>query len=259
MPVAAKCPSCSAPLSETSVLALAPVCLHCGCVITEVGGTLGLTGAYGVNDPSITRQRVAADLSVFQHRLNNSRGMLESCKEQLTWGVERYAKLPPEPELLQLKDAPSLGQTLTQMLQGAGILVASLVGLFLLGIAIGFIELFAGMILVGLHILDEKSVHTLSKFIEHSFPFVMFGGAALVVAIPLVLRFSANLANGSRPHENARRKRGHEQAVATALKAAVPVKQATDHRLRIQIRELESLIKTLSTREDNVRRILATL
>lgn len=254
MPVAAKCPSCSAPLSETSVLALAPVCLHCGCVITEVGGTLGLTGVYGVNHPSITRQRVAADLSVFQHHLNNSRGMLESCKEQLTWGVERYAKLPPDPELLQLKDAPSLGQTLGQMFGGAGILIGSLVGLFVVSAVFGIVFNIVGPIF-----LEKQSVGGVNNFMERLFQFVFFGGAALVVAVPLVIRFNASLANGQRPQENARRQRAYQEAVAAALKAAEPVKAAAGHRLRIQIRELESLIKTLGKREADVRGILATL
>ena len=66
MPIAAQCSNCGGPLSETSVLALAPVCERCGTVITEIGGSLGLTSAYSVNDPTITRRRVEADLGVFR-------------------------------------------------------------------------------------------------------------------------------------------------------------------------------------------------
>lgn len=97
MPVAANCPSCAAPLSETSVLALAPICSHCGVVITSVGGTLGLTGAYGVNDPTITRRRVEADLAVLRDYQEKYRGMKEACIQQLGWGLERYAELPAPP------------------------------------------------------------------------------------------------------------------------------------------------------------------
>ena len=107
MPLVARRPSCAASLSETSVLALAPVCSHCGSVITAIGGTLGLTSAYGVGDPTITRRRVEADLAVFREDQVKYRGMLEACKEQLTWSVERYARLPLPPELLKLEQGPS--------------------------------------------------------------------------------------------------------------------------------------------------------
>jgi hypothetical protein len=33
--------------------------------------------------------------------------MLEACKQQLGWGVERYAQLPHPPELLKLQEVPS--------------------------------------------------------------------------------------------------------------------------------------------------------
>ncbi|HEX3148582.1 MAG TPA: hypothetical protein VHR66_10890 [Gemmataceae bacterium] len=108
MPIAAQCPNCGGPLSETSVLALAPVCERCGTVITNIGGTLGLTSAYGVNDPTITRQRVEADLAVLTGNRDKYVGMREACKEQLTWGVKRYAKLPSPPELLELQPVPPL-------------------------------------------------------------------------------------------------------------------------------------------------------
>ncbi len=78
MPTAATCPSCAAPLSETSVLALAPICNHCGVVIARIGGTLGLTGVYGVGDPTITRRRVEADLAVFREYRMKYFGMLEA-------------------------------------------------------------------------------------------------------------------------------------------------------------------------------------
>jgi len=245
MPVAAKCPSCSAPLSETSVLALAPVCLHCGSVITEVGGTLGLTGAYGVNDPTITRQRAAADLAVFQNHLNNSRGMFESCKEQLTWGVERYARFPREPELLALQDVPPF---ILSLFKGIGFAIVWFIGSF---IAIMVVELIREM-LFGRHGLGEQLLNIGGTL-------VLLGGTVVAALVPPARYFSATAANGQRPQENARRQRAYQEAVAAALRAAEPVKAATDHRLRVQIRELESLIKTLSEKQENVRRILATL
>lgn len=112
VPIAAKCPSCGGSLSEASILALAPVCGHCGTVITKVGGTFRLTGAYGVNDPTITRKRVEPDLAVLCEYRDNYVGMVEACKQQLNWSVERYAKLPNKPELLSLQPVPPFSEGL---------------------------------------------------------------------------------------------------------------------------------------------------
>ncbi len=71
--------------------------------------------------------------------------------------------------------------------------------------------------------------------------------------------FKVKSANGNRPRENAERQEAYEVAMAAALKAAEPLKAAEDHRLRCQIRELEGLAKTVSEKEADVRRILATL
>src|ERR1051325_8343658 len=108
MPVTATCPSCGSALSETSVLALAPICNYCGAVITNTGGTLGLTGVYGVGDKTITRRRVEADLAVLHEYQVKYDGMKRACMEQLHWGVESYAKLPQPPTLLTLQPVPDL-------------------------------------------------------------------------------------------------------------------------------------------------------
>jgi hypothetical protein len=71
--------------------------------------------------------------------------------------------------------------------------------------------------------------------------------------------YKAEAANGSRPFENARRQKAYEEARASALKAAEPVKAAQDHRLRCQIRELEGLITTVTKKAEDVRGILRTL
>lgn len=51
----------------------------------------------------------------------------------------------------------------------------------------------------------------------------------------------------------------HEAAVAAALSAAVPLKEAQDHRLRCQIRDLAGLAQTVSEKETAVRQIVAKL
>jgi hypothetical protein len=101
MTISAQCPNCSAPLSETSVCALAPVCDYCGTVVVKTGGSLGITGAYGVNDPSLTKKRIEADLKVLEEHRSNCLGMLLASKEQLNWNVERYAVFPPRPVLVR--------------------------------------------------------------------------------------------------------------------------------------------------------------
>ena len=238
MPTAALCPSCGGPLSETSVVALAPVCEHCKVVILGTGGTLGLTSAYGVNDPSITRRRVEADLAVFSEYRNKYVGMLEACKEQLTWGVAQYATFPPAPAMLALIPVPPLVSGCA-----AGVFLYCCVSVLIMAVvgAVGFAD---GTI-------------SLMKSVP------MFFALALMLVIPLLIasspHFRAKAANGKRPLENARRQRDYSTSCAAALKAAEPIKAAQDHRLRCQIRELEGLIKTVTAKAEDVRCILKTL
>jgi len=244
MPVAAKCPSCGAALSETSVLALAPVCGYCGCVIPESGGTLGLTSAYGVNDPTITRQRVQADLGVFLDCKNKYVGMLEASKEQLKCGLERYAKLPNPPELLPEEKKES-GVTFSGCL--------------------GFVVFFSTAVfcILRLEALISKTFSFSPDYFEHS------GVGCLLTVVSVwflffcfVWAFSAFVAfivNDKRPLENARRQRTYKAAYEAAMKAAEPVKAAQDHRLRCQIRELEGLIVTMTRKAEDIRGILDTL
>ena len=236
MPIAAQCPSCGAPLSETSVLALAPVCENCRTVITKIGGTLGLTSAYGISDPTITRKRVEADLAVFCDYRNKYVGMLEACKEQLNWDVERYAKLPNPPELLSLKPVPALWPLVGRsLLQGLG--------------------MFFGLtLLLGL-------VGTISSdaIVDNTVSIILLLATVAPAAVLLTPYFKAKAANGKRPAENARRQKAYEKAYAEALQAAEPIKAAQDHRLRCQIRELEGLITTVTEKAEDVRRLLRTL
>jgi hypothetical protein len=249
MPKAAQCPSCGGPLSETSVVAVAPVCEHCKAVITETGGTLGLTSAYGVNDPTITRRRVEADLAVFRDYRNKYVGMLEACKEQLTWGVERYAKLPPEPELLPLVDVPPFWKNLL-----AG-LVLGVVLFLAIGVANALVVLLLSIPLLLIYNGEPPWSKTQFEVVN----FLMWSAFIVSPVILVFPHFKAVAANGRRPLENARRQREYESARAAALKAAEPVKAAQDHRLRCQIRELEGLIKTITAKADEVRGILRTL
>jgi hypothetical protein len=86
--------------------------------------------------------------------------------------------------------------------------------------------------------------------------FLWWGGFVFFAILPHI---SAKSANGQRPQENARRQRKYELARAAALKAAKPIKAAQDHRLSVQIRELDGLIATMTKKVDDVRRLLRTL
>lgn len=246
MPIAAQCPNCGGPLSETSVLALAPVCERCGTVIVEIGGSLGLTSAYGVNDPTITRKRVEADLAVFCDYRNKSVGMLEACKEQLNWGAERYAKLPNLPDLLSLQPVPPFEDELKR-----GLFLA-----FCCGIPCGGISLWpiGGIMAVGSARSELDAIGLVIMGFLFSAPWY-----GIFVAFCLRPHYKAKAANGNRPLENARRQEAYEKAFAAALRAAEPLKAAQDHRLRSQIRELEGLIKSYTEKEEDLRRLLQTL
>lgn len=251
-PIAAQCPNCGHPLSETSVLALAPVCEHCRTVVTGVGGTLGLTSAYGVNDPTITRKRIEADLGVFSECLSKYTGMREACKEQLNWEVGRYAKLPPPPEYLSLVNVPSFWEGLCEGLPRGcyGLFVGPFLYYLVSDMMPGdwFVLFFDTLI----------KLFTLQWGLVQSKP--MFTWMLLSFLAPIAFyifpHFMAKYKNGNRPMENSRRKREYEMIRARALKGAEPVKAAQDHRLRTQIRELDGLIEMVSSKKREINTIL---
>ena len=250
MPVGLTCPNCGAAISEASVVAAAPVCTHCRVVITSVGGTLGFTSAYGLGDPTITRRRVEADLAVLRDAQMKYRGMLEACKQQLDWSVERYAQLPEPPELLKLEDVPSFW---LESLKGLGAAIAWLVGSFIAAAAFWL----AWSIYETIKFLPMGSPDPLEKPFNVISPLIIFGGSLGCALSGPFKHIKAEMANGNRPYENARRQKAYDEAVAAALRAAEPLKAAEDHRLRCQIRDLEGSAKMVSEMEADVRRILA--
>jgi len=248
-------------LSETSVLALAPVCERCKTVITKIGGTLGMTSAYGVNDPSITRKRVEADLAVFSEYRAKYVGMREACKEELTWGLERYAKLPPTPELLGVEPSPQVGGIVTYV--GTALL-------FSMQAALSFVVLGPFVALISCPFMAKRP-GMLDRWWGEGFMSGMLKFArywvAVCLAVPLGLlvfnlvvfvfqSIRTRIVNGTRPQENRQRRRDYQLAYANALKAAQPVKAAQDHRLSFRIRELDGLIATVTEKEEAIRNIL---
>jgi hypothetical protein len=251
----ARCQACGAAFSEAAVLAMAPVCNHCGAVTTGTGGTLGLTGAYGVGDPTITRARNEADLRVMTDFQEKYRGMIEASRDQLTWGVEKYAKFSAEPELLQLEPVPSALEILGWDQKGDFRLAVTFlfivaIVIFWLWVLIGFNLMHNNHLILGLPIYLVGWVGGLASILL--LPFYLVS-----LLIGLVSFVKAKVSNGSRPHENVRRQKVYEQACAEALKAAEPTKAAQDYRLRLNIRDAEASLKTLTEKSEAIRRLQA--
>lgn len=244
MPQAAKCPNCGAPLSEASVIALAPVCEHCKTVIIEAGGTLGLTGVYGLNDPNITRKRVEADLGVLHESASRYRGMRISCEQQLDWERERYANLPPQPALLPVKEV-HIG---TALFSGIGRLIAWLI---IGAIGIAFLDAIVEIVTLGGRtrpLLDSELVGR-----------AYLGIGLVLLLVPVFRQIDAIMENGDRPARNAALQADHEAAVRRELQEAEERKLAADHRLRVQIRELEALERTVAQRAAQVEEVYRKL
>ena len=260
MPQVAGCPACGSALTEAAVLALAPVCGYCKSVLINVGGTLGLTGAYGVSDPTITRKRLDADIRVVEEYMERYRDMIAASHEELAWGVDRYADLPPDPELLSV-DTTLPGKTALVFPILTGITYLHLTTLhqqltwifgvverptYLIdqyGIILGF--------LFGLFLLLLSLVLAVSPFIL--VPAVFASGIAFV----------AYLLGGPRraraQRENSSRLLKHRQAATAALSEAEPKKRAQDHRLRLRIREAEANLETLTSKVAELRSLRANV
>jgi len=269
MPVAAQCPQCGKNLSETSVVAGAPHCSACGAWIVGVNGTLGLTSAYGVGDSALTRRRIEADLGVLREYQTRYTGMMEACKQQLGWGVERYAKFPSNPELLEVKQVPSFmggigrglliwitspiwGFLVFLVLAMAGAAVIAILNLICMAFKIPLASEYLDSLL---NQPSHYSPQTLGLILN----IIGIAWFVLCLLMGTSKHFSVKRANSNRPAENARRQKAYEKAKAAALEDAVPLKAAQDHRLRVQIRELEGEIKAVNEKAANVRGILATL
>ena len=269
MPIAALCPQCSGPLSDAAVVALAPVCKYCNAVLTVVGGSLGLTGVYGVNDSTFTRQRVAADLALHREYRQKYEGAIEHCKQSLRHPAEHYAKLPAKPQILPLEPFVTdwtikfwwlyFGYLLpvlvlaSQNVATTGSMFGS-IGVFLtLCPVVNLLVLILALLFNALGCLLAKLNGFLLRehgwFIEFFLLWTVLG-AFLSVCITM-------WRNGLRPVENARRMRIHAEACAAAVEAAEPLKKAEDHRLRCQIRECEALIRTVSANEEKLQQLLA--
>lgn len=289
MPVAAMCPQCGSGLREASVVAGAPHCAHCGAWIVGLNGTLGLTSAYGVGDPELTRRRIEADLGALREFRSRYTGMMDDCKEKLAWSAEEYAHfhkmLPQPPDLLKVKDTRSLGAS--AFLYGVIPIIIGLLGILWTS---PWVESYVGLVRDGVMINVEtgqkqpltpgikiitddvgnrwvkrghwhQGFFQAGKYPDWAWPWwILFFCFAVCTSLGLVEPIKylmAVKANGDRPRENARRKKAHEEAMGAAMREAGKRKGADDHRRRSQIRELEGEIKATDRKIEEVRRLLA--
>jgi len=170
--------------------------------------------------------------------------MKESCKDQLTWDVGKYAELPEPPELLRLEPVPNLW--------GENPALSFLV-LMPFGWAMFCIP---GLIVAWIISSFSASAGRIA--------FLLVGVIWLIITIVMIYEqvaphLRAVKANGEKPAENARRQEAYEKKRLAALKLAEPIKAAQDHRLKSQIIELEGLEKTVRKIEVEVDRELRKL
>ena len=108
-------------------------------------------------------------------------------------------------------------------------------------------------------IVDVKHPPLWAEILSGVYWLLIFLGLVVPLANQLFPYIMAVRANGKRPLENERRQTAYEEARAAALQAAEPIKAAQDHRLSVQIRELDGLIATVTEKAEDVRKILRTL
>ncbi len=202
-----------------------------------MGGTLGLTAAFEKDDPILRRTLLENQLGVYREHGRRYQGMITTCKDQLTWNIERYAKLPAAPELLPTDAVPSVWDSFT--------------GGLALGCGLSPVIFVAIMIIFS------------TGFLAFRLPgwplWVASISWSIGIAARMLLRYKVVLGNGSKPSENQKRMAAHESAVKAALTEASSVKNAEDYKLRHQIVEAEGKLKAIARQEAEVVALLKAL
>jgi hypothetical protein len=180
-------------------------------------------------------------------------GMMDHCKQKLNWDVGQYAALPQPPQILPLQKVQySKWKEYWMRLFLCAVFVC------MWGIPIDYVW-------YHIHHLLQTGGNEWGSWVPWNQPevefilVILFGCTGILLAAFAFDCFRVQAANGNSPLENERRRKKHKMDLDAALKAAVPRKSAEDHRLRVQIRELEGEIKAVSEKAADVRRILATL
>lgn len=265
-PTTARCPSCGSPFSKAAVLALAPVCDSCGAVAVSFGGSLGITGAYGVNDGELTRKRVEGDLAVLLRHEQSLVGATEAARDQLTWTAARYATLPLEP---RLELVPRRRRERLSTIFSSVVILGPILGVVLsfCWVPIRWYCRDRGIYWVPRK-LDEawealggdagggwKTLLSVMAICVAFMAVVILVGASLTLWL-LGLGVRAENRRRQRTYRSARQK--YETAKAEALKAGEIKKAAEDYRVRLQLRDSEALLITVREKIVSVQSSLAS-
>jgi hypothetical protein len=203
----------------------------------EIGGALGLTAAFEREDPALRRALIEKQLDVYREHGRRYQGMVSACTEQLSWNIDRYARLPAAPELLATDAVPSAWNSLT--------------GGISLGCCISPVIFVAIMVIFSTGPL---------RFRLPGWPiWIASISWGIGISVRMLLRYRVIRGNGNKPSENQRRLLAHESAVKAAFTEASSIKNAEDHRLRQRIVEAEGKIGAITRKEAELVALLGTL
>jgi hypothetical protein len=88
------------------------------------------------------------------------------------------------------------------------------------------------------------------------YPYSVFLAALVLAFANYSQRARVIAANGTRPEENAKRLQMHRELTEAALRAAVRLKDAADHKLRRQIVEVEGQLAAAVRRRNQLQVLL---
>lgn len=221
-----KCSVCGGEYDYNTLDAFVLQCPYCGTSAVAKGGALGLTGINEKDDPALKKRVLESNIEIYTDQKNKYRGMIELKQEQLSWGSERYARFPSEPEYLSLIPVPPFW---TGLIKG-------LVRGFLVFLLWTLSTCCMGALLEQFMYAGKRGPQWIYLLIV----FGAFGSWLATIVSCLQGHFRAKAANGKRPRENMRRQRAYEASYEAAIRAAEPVKHKEDQRLRHEIVDLEA-------------------
>ena len=170
-----------------------------------LGGSLGLTSAFEREDPILEKQMLVKQLEACTDHRRKYQGMVVACQQQLEWPRDRYAKLPYPPNLLPVKEVPSVYMCCLEAwdvsVQSAFVTFAGL------GILLACYTIKATIEQIRSDGFFE-SLGVAPPNLDQAV-FIVLGLTLLAFAVPIFCKistiFTAIKANGSAPAENTRR------------------------------------------------------
>lgn len=242
-------PGCRAPLDDFNVVGDMGYCPKCGKCFRVTGGTLALTNDYGLDLPDLKKNRVEADLAAQNDYLRLCRGKLEDCKQRLEWGAEKYASLPPQPELLEVRKY-DYGKWIAQAFYAVGIMSLPMLCGYVVSCSFYHLREASG---TGEFFGHWPAYNPLENPLLRFLFVVLCGWLLLVFLLGLIDFLIIGVANGTRPEENARRQRKYERDLQAAMKDAERVKEGEDYRIKENIRKLTGTIEAVREKAESIR------